>query len=87
MRFFEWVRRNSEQYLLEAAQREMAKKYLGEAPEWPAKETPMELFFRRVYVPAYRRLPWVVRRAVIRAMPGSHRQQWAERSPPSKPAV
>jgi len=76
MRFFEWVRRNSEHYLLEAAQREMAKKYLGAAPDWPAKETPAELFFRRVYVPVYRLLPWSLRRSIIRAMPGSHRRQW-----------
>ena len=82
MRFFEWVRSNSEHYLLEAAQREMAEKYLGAAPPEPAKETPFEIFFRHLYVPIYRRLPWGLRRSIIRAMPGSHRRRWAGRAPP-----
>ena len=82
MAFFEWVRSNSERYLLEEAQLEMARKYLGEEPSQPV-EGPMDLFWRRVFVPAYRRLPWQLRRAIITAMPGSHRREWGGRAPPS----
>jgi hypothetical protein len=32
-----------------------------------------------VFVPVYRRLPWKVRSAAIRAMPGSHRKGWDSR--------
>jgi len=83
MAFFEWVRSNSERYLLEAAQREMAAKYLGREP--PAlRESLQEMFWRRIFVPIYRRIPWGVRRAIITAMPGSHRREWGGRAPPEK---
>lgn len=81
MPFFEWLRRNSERYLLEDAQREMARKYRGQEPP-RAGGGPGAVFWRRVYVPVYRRLPWGVRRALIMAMPGSHRRGWGGRSPP-----
>ena len=46
-----------------------------------------EIFWRRVFAPTYRALPWPVRTAIMRAMPGSHRQTWAP--PPERrgPAV
>lgn len=81
MTFFEWLRRNSERYLLEAAQRDMARKYLGEEPPVLAAG-PHAAFWRRVYVPAYRRLPWGIRRAIMKAMPWSHRRSWGGRAPP-----
>jgi hypothetical protein len=81
MPFFEWVRRNSERYLLEDAQLEMARKYLGQEPPHEV-HGPVEFFWRRIFVPAYRRLPWGIRRAIITAMPGSHRRQWGGRAPP-----
>ncbi|HEX2052194.1 MAG TPA: hypothetical protein VHJ78_00525 [Actinomycetota bacterium] len=84
MPFFEWVRKNSEHYLLEASQRDMARKYLGVEP--PVSGASLEaIFFRRLFVPIYRRIPWFIRRAILLAMPGSHRQEWAGRSPPAKP--
>ena len=77
----EWLRRNSERYLLEAAQADMARRYLGEAPSPP--DPPRSVggalaaaFWRRVYVPVYRRIPWVIRRRLIVSMPGSHRRPW-----------
>ncbi len=83
MRFLEWVRLNSEHYLLEASQREMAKKYLGKEP--PASGGGLEaLFFRRLFVPIYRRIPWGVCRAIMMAMPGSHKQDWGGRAPPQE---
>ena len=82
----EWLRRNSERYLLEAAQERLARRYLGR--EGPVHEGgPRDFFWRRLFVPVYRLLPWGLRRSVIVALPGSHRRRWAERSPPRGPAV
>jgi hypothetical protein len=78
---FEWLRRNSEHYLVEAAQADMARRYLGSVPDPPDPPGPpgrrfAAVFWRRVYVPVYRRVPWPVRRLIIVAMPGSHRRPW-----------
>ncbi len=79
MRFFYWLRQNAEHYLLEAAQVEMAKRHRGGAgPVRPKSAN--ALFWRHVFVPVYRVLPWPVRRSIMRAMPGSHRQSWERRS-------
>ena len=83
MPFFEWVRRNSERYLLEAAQADMARRYLGRAGP-RTLGGPGAFFWRRVFTPLYRRLPWRLRRAVIIAMPGSHRRRWTGRAPPQR---
>jgi hypothetical protein len=81
MPFFEWLRSSSERYLFEDAQIQMARKYLGHEPQ--VDQTGIAtLFWRRIYVPVYRRLPWGVRRAIITAMPGSHKRQWGGRAPP-----
>jgi hypothetical protein len=78
--FSQWLRGNSERYLLERAQAEMAGRYLNR-PGPPAERGLGPLFWRRVFVPIYRRLPWGLRRAVIQALPGSHRRPWqAQRS-------
>jgi hypothetical protein len=82
MAFFEWVRTNSEHYLMEASQREMAQKYLGEEPP-VVGATLKDIFFRRLFVPIYRLLPYRIRRMVMMAMPGSHRQDWGGRPKPS----
>ncbi|MGH3275754.1 MAG: hypothetical protein ACRDNZ_15690 [Streptosporangiaceae bacterium] len=79
IRFFQWVRSNSQKYLLEAAQADLASRYLGRAgPDSPAG--PQVFFWKRLFVPLYRRLPWETRRAIILAMPGSHRQGWPDHS-------
>jgi hypothetical protein len=78
--FSQWLRSNSERYLLEHAQAEMARRYLDRPG--PVTERGLgPLFWRRVFVPVYRRLPWGLRRAVIQAIPGSHRQRWQGRRP------
>lgn len=79
--FFEWVRKNSEHYLMESSHREMAKKYLGDEPPVTGA-TVKDVFFRRLFVPIYRRLPYRLRRMVMMAMPGSHRRDWGGRAPP-----
>lgn len=83
MSFFQWVRSNSEHYLLEAAQREMALKYLGREPRQPEGGGVEALFWRRIFVPIYRRIPWGVRRTIMMAMPGSHKRAWGDRAPPA----
>jgi hypothetical protein len=77
MRFFAWLRRNSEHYLLVAAQGRIATRYGARQPAPPHGFT--DRFFLSLFVPIYRRLPWSLRSAVIRSMPGSHRQQWTPR--------
>jgi hypothetical protein len=79
MKFFLWLRHNAEHYLLEAAQIDMARKYRsGSGPLQP--KSVGAFFWRRVFVPVYRLLPWSVRAAIMRAMPGSHRRSWERRA-------
>lgn len=73
--FFLWLRTNSQKYLLEAEQADLALRYLGR-PGPVGPRTPQVLFWKYVFVPLYRRLPWKVKHFVILAMPGSHRRQW-----------
>ena len=44
----------------------------------PAPPAPrgVDLFWQRVYVPAYNVLPWRLRAVVMKALPGSHRRTW-----------
>ena len=77
--FGEWLRANSEHYLLESAQAEMARRYLP--PDRQPGTRRGAFLWRRLFVPVYRRVPWGVRRAIISIMPGSHRQTWTRRSP------
>ncbi len=80
MSFSQWLRANSERHLLEAAQADMARRYLNRPG--PVQEAGLGPFFwRRVFVPVYRRLPWELRRSVIQALPGSHRRRWQAQRP------
>lgn len=76
MPFTRWLRSNSEHFLLQDAQRRMAIQYHANAPASP--KGMKERFWRQVFVPVYRLLPWGVRRRTIHAMPGSHRRDWPE---------
>jgi hypothetical protein len=75
IKFFQWVRTNSQKYLLEAVQADLASQYLGRPPT-VGPRTPQRMFWKHVFVPLYRRLPWKIKHFVILAMPGSHRRQW-----------
>lgn len=75
-----WLRTNAEHYLLEAAEQDLAKKY-GLLPPI-RRRGPMTFFWRRMFVPVYRMLPWGVRRWIMGIMPGSHRRRWHDRAPP-----
>ncbi|MGH3178226.1 MAG: hypothetical protein ACRDPF_30680 [Streptosporangiaceae bacterium] len=78
-RFFWWVRSNSQKYLLEAVQADLADQYLHRRGP-VGRMTPQVIFWKYLFVPLYRRLPWEVKHKIILSMPGSHRQQW--KSPP-----
>lgn len=69
-----WLRSNSERYLQEAAERDTAARYRRRPPA--VGSTPVDLFWRHIFVPIYRALPWRLRLAAMQAMPGSHRRQW-----------
>ena len=79
-----WVRARSEEQLMVAAERRMAERH-GLPP--PPDPRGLDLFWQRVYVPAYNRLPWRLRTTVMRAMPGSHRQTWHAPEEAQGPAV
>jgi hypothetical protein len=85
MSFFQWLRRNSEHYLMIAAHEQVAHRYAGRAPRPPRGLK--ELFWLRLFVPIYRALPWLVRQRIMQSMPGSHRQQWAPPPRTQNPAV
>jgi hypothetical protein len=70
-----WLRNRSEHYLLIAAQDRLAQRYRVTGPRRP--HGVVELFWRRVFAPIYRVLPWPLRHKIMLAMPGSHRRQWA----------
>jgi hypothetical protein len=82
--FARWLRATSEHHLMVAAQEKVAACYHVPPPPRPHG---IEVFWRRVYVPVYRAMPWRARSAVIRLMPGSHRMTWSKAQRPRGPAV
>ena len=76
-RFAAWLRTNAEKNLMIAAEETIAARYGSRMPARPPGL--QSWFFLSVFVPVYRRLPWKVRSAAIRAMPGSHRKGWESR--------
>ena len=78
MRFARWLRSNSEDYLLMAAQRDVAARYDHPCPR--PRQGFKGWFFLTLFAPIYRHLPWGLRSFVLRRMPGSHRQRWNPRA-------
>lgn len=83
-KLFRWVRQTSEHHLMIDAQDKVAKR-LGTTR--PAPPRGAEIFWRRVYVPVFHRLPAALRDTIIGLMPGSHRKSWKRPLPPKGPAV
>jgi hypothetical protein len=77
--FSRWLRATSERHLMIAAQEKIAAKY-GVTPPPPPRGR--DIFWLRVYVPAYRAVPWPVRSAIMHRLPGSHRQTWTRTQRP-----
>jgi hypothetical protein len=74
MSFSRWLRSNSEHYLLQDAQRRVAERY--DANRGSRPRGLKDRFWRQVFVPVYRLLPWRIRRRTIQLLPGSHRRDW-----------
>ncbi len=76
--FGQWLRKNAEKYLLEAADDEMIFQY----PEYCAKpyrdkgSTPF--FWRNIFVPIYLKIPWSIRKKIIlySSYSGGKRPHW-----------
>ena len=66
--FSQWLRSNSERSLLADAQRRVAARYGTPAPTGPRGLR--DRFWRQVFAPSYRLLPWGLRRRAIAALPG-----------------
>jgi hypothetical protein len=84
MSFARWLRAQSEEQLMAAAERQIAQRHGLPAPPPPRG---VDVFWQRVYVPAYNKLPWRLRTVVMRAMPGSHRRTWHHPDEAQGPAV
>jgi hypothetical protein len=84
MSFTRWVRAVSEEQLLVAAQREVARRYGAPAPPPPRG---IDVFWQRMYVPLFRRLPYPLRAQIANRMPGSHRRTWHRPQQVRGPAV
>lgn len=80
--FGEWLRKNAEKYLLQAAADEMAARY----PDFCAKpyreKGVLPFFWRNIFVPIYSRIPWDVRRKLIllSSYAGGERPHWKRRN-------
>jgi hypothetical protein len=83
--FFQWVRQTSERNLMIDAQDRVGRKLGARCPAPPHGAE--EIFWRRVYVPVFHRLPQSVRDTMIARMPGSHRKRWPTEPPLRGPAV
>jgi hypothetical protein len=86
MGFGEWLRTNSEHYLLDDARVRIGRRYGARSLPGPDRGL-SALFWRKVFEPTYRLLPWRLRLWVIRQMPGSHRQTWAPPPPRRQPGI
>ncbi len=82
--FARWVRARSEEQLLVAAQRRLAREHGLPSPPPPRG---LDVFWQRVYAPVFYRLPYPVRARVANAMPGSHRKTWHTPPQAGGPAV
>lgn len=86
MSFSQWLRVNSEHYLLRDAQTRLAQVYGRERPPRDGGGV-RYLFWSRFFVPVYRAIPWPVRRRVMQQIPGSHRKKWTVPPKRHSPAV
>lgn len=70
-----WLRQNAEARLMAATQRDLARRDLGR--EGPVRRPASgDAFWDDLFVPVYRKLPWSLRRFVLRRLPGSHQRRW-----------
>lgn len=86
MAFTQWLRVNSEHYLLRDAQTRLSAAYGHGRP--PSEGGGVRrVFWTKVFVPAYRLMPWPLRHRILQQMPGSHRKTWTVPPTRRNPAV
>ncbi len=85
MSFSGWLRSNSQHYLVAAAQQDIAKKHGVPGPVRYGGIS--EFFWLRIFAPLYQILPWKLRHAIMRGMPGSHRRHWDYPTDTTGPAI
>ncbi|OJV01716.1 hypothetical protein [Nitrobacter sp. 62-23] len=83
MSFSQWLRTNSQQYLLADAQQRIGRK--NGVTVYGKPRSLKDRFWRYIFVPTYKILPDGLRRSLIHAMPGSHRQAWPKQSARPRP--
>ena len=81
--FLRWVRSTSEHHLLIVAQAKVARAH-GLTPPKPHG---IDIFWQKVYAPAFYLLPFALRTKIANAMPGSHKQTWHTPPRATGPAV
>lgn len=84
MSFAQWLRSNSEYYLLAAAQERIATQN-GMAVSFRPRSL-KDYFWRFVFVPIYHVLPDGLRRFAFYVLPGSHRRAWPAQAERPRPA-
>lgn len=83
MAFSQWLRSNSEYYLLWAAQDRIAKQRGIKMSSRPSGLK--DRFWRHVFAPVYFALPDGVRALAFHSLPGSHRRPWPQTAPRPRP--
>jgi len=76
--FGEWLRKNAEKHLLEAAADEMAARYPNLCAKSYREEGFKQFFWRNIFVPIYLKIPWNIRKKIIlvTSYPGGKRPHW-----------
>ena len=81
--FSRWLRSTSEHHLLVVAQAKVGRRN-GLAPPEPKGA---DIFWQKVYAPAFYALPYSLRAKVADRLPGSHQQTWHKPEQAKGPAV
>lgn len=78
MGFSQWIRSNSEHYLMCVAQDRMARKKGFNPPNKPRGLK--DRFWRQLFIPIYRVMPWFIKKTIMHSLPGSHRRNWPRKN-------
>ncbi|MBI4228436.1 MAG: hypothetical protein HY693_01815 [Deltaproteobacteria bacterium] len=76
--FNQWLRKNAEKYLLEAAADDLIARYPNLCAKPYREEGVNTFFWRKIFVPIYTSVPWSIRKKIIllTAYPGWKRPHW-----------
>ncbi len=80
--FGQWLRKNAEKYLLEAATDDIASRYPGLCAKPYRKRGIGPFFWRNIFVSIYLMIPWSLRKKMIlkSSYPSGKRPQWGNKS-------